>query len=98
MVICNLLLMNNQRLFFKWRTFLVPSRLGRSLFYISFERMSNYNLIRGEAFISGECVSVIEDPGFTNVEQVITIQLSSLYDKTVLSFFSRDVSSGSCIC
>lgn len=60
--------------------------------------MSNYNLIRGEAFISGEYVSVIEDSGFTNVEQVITIQLSSLYDKTVLSFFSRDVSSGSCIC
>ena len=72
--------------------------MDRSLFYISFESMSKYNLIRGEAFISGECVSVIEDSGFTNVEQVITIQLSSLYDKTVLSFFSRDVSSGSCIC
>ena len=42
--------------------------------------MSNYNLIRGEAFISGECVSVIEDSGFTNVEQVITILLSSLSD------------------
>ena len=48
--------------------------------YISFERMSKYNLIRGEAFISGECVSVIEDSGFTNVEQVITILLSSLPD------------------
>ena len=46
----------------------------------SFERMSKYNLIRGEAFISGECVSVIEDSGFTNVEQVITILLSSLSD------------------
>ena len=33
----------------------------------SFERMSKYNLVRGEAFISGECVSVIEDSGFTNV-------------------------------
>ena len=40
--------------------------------------MSKYNLIRGETFISGECVSVIEDSGFTNVEQVITRLLSSL--------------------
>jgi len=46
----------------------------------SFERMSKYNLIRGEAFINGECVSVIEDSGFTNVEQVITRLLSSLHD------------------
>ena len=46
----------------------------------SFERMSKYNLIRGEAFISGECVSVIEDLGFTNIEQVITKLLSSLSD------------------
>lgn len=44
----------------------------------SFERMSKYNLIRGEAFISGECVSLIEDSGFTNMEQVITTLLSSL--------------------
>ena len=43
--------------------------------------MSKYNLIRGEAFISGECVSVIEDSGFTNVEQVIMILLSSMSDK-----------------
>jgi hypothetical protein len=47
----------------------------------SFERMSKYNLIRGEAFINGECVFVIEDSGFTNVEQVITILLSSLPDE-----------------
>lgn len=46
----------------------------------SFERMSKYNFIRGEAFISGECVSVIEDSGFTNVEQVITRLLSSFSD------------------
>ena len=44
----------------------------------SFERMSKYNLIRGEAFICGNCVSVIEDSGFTNIEQVITKLLSSL--------------------
>lgn len=44
----------------------------------SFERMSKYNLVRGEAFISGECVSIIEDSGFTNVEQVITQLLSAL--------------------
>ena len=44
----------------------------------SFERMSKYNLIRGEAFISGECVSTIEDSRFTNIEQVITKLLSSL--------------------
>lgn len=44
----------------------------------SFERMSRCDLIRGEAFISGECVSVIEDTGFTNVEQIITKLLSSL--------------------
>lgn len=43
--------------------------------------MSKYNLIRGEAFISGECVSVIEDSGFTNVEQVIMILLSYMSDK-----------------
>jgi hypothetical protein len=46
----------------------------------SFERMSKYTLIRGEAFFSGECVSVIEDLGFTNIEQVITKLLSSLSD------------------
>ena len=46
----------------------------------TFERMSKYNLIRGEAFVSGECVSVIEDSGFTNVEQVITRLLSSFSD------------------
>lgn len=38
------------------------------------------NLIRGEVFIRGECVSIIEDSGFTNVEQVITRLLSSLSD------------------
>ena len=46
----------------------------------SFERMSKYNLIRGEAFISGECVSVIEDSGFTNVELVIAKVLMSMHD------------------
>ena len=46
----------------------------------SFERMSKYNLIRGEAFIGGECISVIEDSGFTNVEHVITELLLSLSD------------------
>ena len=46
----------------------------------SFERMSKYNLIRGEAFFSGECISVIEDSGFTNIEQVIKRLLSSLSD------------------
>ena len=54
--------------------------MDRSLFYISFESMSKYNLIRVEAFVSGECVSVIEDSGFTNVEQVITRLLSSMHD------------------
>lgn len=48
----------------------------------SFERMSKYNLIRGEAFISGECVSVVEDSGFTNVEQVI-LKLFSLLSKDI---------------
>ena len=46
----------------------------------SFERMSKYNLIRREAFISGECVSVIEDSGFTNVELVIAKVLMSMHD------------------
>ena len=46
----------------------------------SFERMSKYNLIRAEAYISGVCMSVIEDSGFTNIEQVITRVLSSLSD------------------
>ena len=44
--------------------------------------MSKYNLIRGEAFICGDCVSVIEDSGFTNVEQVIMKLLASLPDGT----------------
>ena len=44
----------------------------------SFERMSKYNLIRGEAFICGNRVSVIEDSGFINIEQVITKLLASL--------------------
>ena len=43
--------------------------------------MSKYNLIRGEAFVSGERVSTIEDSGFTNVEQVVTKLLSSLSDE-----------------
>ena len=43
-----------------------------------FERMSKYNLIRGEAFICGNRVCVIEDSGFTNVEQVIMKLLVSL--------------------
>lgn len=43
--------------------------------------MSKYNLIRAEAFVSGERVSTIEDSGFTNVEQVITKLLSSLSDE-----------------
>ena len=43
--------------------------------------MSKYNLIRGEAFISGECISINQDSGFTNVEQVITKLLSSLPDE-----------------
>ena len=43
--------------------------------------MSKYNLIRGEAFISGECVSVIEDSGvYYNVEQVIAKVLMSMHD------------------
>ena len=42
--------------------------------------MSKYTLIRGEAFISGECVSVIEDLGYTKIEQGITKLLSSLSD------------------
>ena len=42
--------------------------------------MSKYNLIRGEAFVGGGCILVIEDSGFTNVEQVITTLLSSLSD------------------
>ena len=42
--------------------------------------MSKYNLIRGEAFIRGERVSVIEDSGFTNVEQVIAKVLMSMHD------------------
>ena len=54
--------------------------MDRSLFYILFEKMSKYNLIRGEAFICGECIFVIEDSGFTNVEQVITRLLSSLHE------------------
>lgn len=48
----------------------------------TFERMSKYNLIRGESFINGECVSVIEDTGFSNVDQIITLLLTSLPDET----------------
>ena len=55
--------------------------MDRSLFSILFERMSKYNLVRGEAFVSGECVSVVENSGFTNVEQVVTKLLSSLSDE-----------------
>lgn len=48
----------------------------------TFERMSKYNLIRGEVFINGERVSVIEDTGFSNVYQIITLLLTSLPDET----------------
>ena len=44
--------------------------------------MSKYNLIRGEVFINGERVSVIEDTGFCNVDQIITLLLTSLPDET----------------
>jgi GTPase Era involved in 16S rRNA processing len=43
--------------------------------------MSKYNLIRGEAFIRDECVSIIEHSGFTNVEQVIAKVLMSMHDE-----------------
>ena len=55
--------------------------MDRSLFYISFESMSKYNLIRVEAFVCGERVSTIEDSGFTNLEQIVTKLLSSLSDE-----------------
>ena len=55
--------------------------MGKSFFSISFEWISKYNLIRGEAFIGGECVSIIENFGFTNVEQAVTKLLSSLSDE-----------------
>lgn len=48
----------------------------------SFERMSKYNLIRGEMFINGERVSVVEDTGFSNVDQVIALLLTSLPEDT----------------
>ena len=54
--------------------------MGKSFFSISFERISKYNLIRGEAFINGECVFVIEDSGYTNVKQVIAKVLMSMHD------------------
>lgn len=47
-----------------------------------FERMSKYNLIRGELFINGERVSVIEDTGFSNVDQVVTLLITSLPNDT----------------
>ena len=47
----------------------------------TFKRMSKYNLIRGEAFIRGERVSVVENSGFTNVEQVKMRLLLSLPDE-----------------
>lgn len=46
-----------------------------------FKRMSKYNLIHGEAFIRGERVSVVENSGFTNVEQVKMRLLLSLPDE-----------------
>lgn len=48
----------------------------------SFERMSKYNLIRGEMFINGERVSVVEDTGFSNVDQVVTLLITSLPNDT----------------
>lgn len=47
-----------------------------------FERMSKYNLIRGEIFIDGERVSVVEDTGFSNVDQVVTLLITSLPNDT----------------
>lgn len=47
----------------------------------SFERMSKYNIIRAEAFICGDCVSVIEDSGFSNIEQIMAQLLASLSDE-----------------
>jgi len=41
-----------------------------------------YNLIRGEIFIGGECVAIIEDTGFSNVDQMINLLLSALPDET----------------
>lgn len=44
--------------------------------------MSKYNLIRGEMFINGERVSVVEDTGFSNVDQVVTLLITSLPNDT----------------
>ena len=44
--------------------------------------MSKYNLIRGEIFINGERVSVVEDTGFSNVDQVVTLLITSLHHDT----------------
>ena len=44
-------------------------------------KMSKYNIIRAEAFICGDCVSVIEDSGFSNIEQIMAQLLASLSDE-----------------
>ena len=46
-----------------------------------FESMLKYYLIRGEAFIRGELVSVVDNSRFTNVEQVKMRLLLSLPDE-----------------
>ena len=37
----------------------------------TFERISKYNNVRGEAYVMGKKVCSIEDSGFTNVDQVM---------------------------
>lgn len=37
----------------------------------SFEKISKYNLMKGEAFQSGNIIALCEDTGFTNIQQII---------------------------
>ena len=48
----------------------------------SFERISKYNNVRAEAYVMGKMVCVIEDTGFSNVDQIMD-KLTTMLPKKI---------------
>lgn len=43
-----------------------------------FEKLSKYNLIKGEAFLAGKVIAKVENTGFSNIDQVITTLMEKI--------------------
>lgn len=45
-----------------------------------FEKLSKYNLIKGEAFNNGQIIATVETTGFSNIDQVINALMKMIPD------------------